>query len=119
METFLYYAGKALFEVCLQKYLKQQRKQREHIHEVTTRHQEELAEKNARITALEEENKTLASNMARIVEENNEMKKKLKQMEERLVQLTPDVPKAIEMLRQREMKAREEEEEMSCQFSFF
>ncbi|XP_039176206.1 rho-associated protein kinase 2-like isoform X2 [Crotalus tigris] len=119
METFLYYTGKLLSEVCLSKYQERRRKQREHFQELTARHQEELAEKNARITALEEENKTLASNLAHIVKENNEIKKKLQKAEERLAQLTPDTATLIERLRKRETEAMEEEEEMSSQFSFW
>ncbi|XP_039176211.1 rho-associated protein kinase 2-like isoform X2 [Crotalus tigris] len=104
--------------VCLSKYQERRRKQREHLQEFTARHQEELAAKNARITALEEENKTLASKLADIVKENNAIKKKLQQAEERLAQLTPDTASLIERLRKRETEAMEEEEGMSSQFSF-
>ncbi|XP_039187831.1 stress response protein NST1-like [Crotalus tigris] len=105
METFLYYAGKLLFEVCLQKYRDHQRKQifnvslvgglirnvfweyclttqvfshknteKKQTEEVTSSQEKELAEKDATIRALEEENKTLASELAHLLERNEELK---------------------------------------------
>ncbi|XP_039177703.1 uncharacterized protein LOC120298253 [Crotalus tigris] len=105
METFLYYAGKLLFEVCLQKYRDHQREQilnvslvgglirnvfweyclttqvffhknteQKQIDKVTSSREKELAEKDATIRALEEENKTLASELAHLLERNEELK---------------------------------------------
>ncbi|XP_026563371.1 rab11 family-interacting protein 4-like isoform X1 [Pseudonaja textilis] len=119
METFLYYAGKLLFEVCLRKYNENQRQHKEYISELLARHQEELEEKNARVTALEEENKKLVSNMANAVQENRKLKeklqKKLQETEGRLAQLNTDVTESIEdRRRQHQLEELEGEVEEMC-----
>ncbi|XP_026563373.1 rab11 family-interacting protein 4-like isoform X2 [Pseudonaja textilis] len=124
METFLYYAGKLLFEVCLRKYNENQRQHKEYISELLARHQEELEEKNARVTALEEENKKLVSNMANAVQENRKLKeklqKKLQETEGRLAQLNTDVTESIEdRRRQHQLEELEGEVEEMCSKLFF
>ncbi|XP_039187838.1 rho-associated protein kinase 2-like isoform X1 [Crotalus tigris] len=64
-----------LQKVCLQKYRDHQREQKKkQTEEVTSSQEKELAEKDATIRALEEENKTLASELAHLLERNEELK---------------------------------------------
>uniref|UniRef100_A0A2H6N139 Uncharacterized protein n=1 Tax=Micrurus carvalhoi TaxID=3147026 RepID=A0A2H6N139_9SAUR len=124
METFLYYAGKLLFEICLRKYNESQRQRKEYISELLARHQEELEEKNARVIALEEENKKLVSNMVNAVQENCKLKeklqKKLQETQGRLAQLNTDVTESIEdRRRQCLLEELEGEVEEMCSKVYF
>ncbi|XP_060545374.1 rho-associated protein kinase 1-like isoform X1 [Pantherophis guttatus] len=84
MEIFLYYGGKLLFEVCLNKYKQYQRDQKiKRIEELALLQGRELAEKNVTIRALEEENSHLASKVAVLLRENEELEKKIKDNPER------------------------------------
>ncbi|KAG8124697.1 hypothetical protein E2320_020016, partial [Naja naja] len=96
-----------------------QKQHKEYISELLARHQEELQEKNARVTVLEEENKKLVNNMANAVQENCKLKeklqKKLQETEGRLAQLNTDVTESIEARRmQRQLEELEGEVEEMC-----
>ncbi|XP_034287880.1 rho-associated protein kinase 1-like [Pantherophis guttatus] len=100
METFLYYGGKLLFEVCLKKYKEYQRDQKiKRIEELALLQRRELAEKDATIRTLEEENSHLASKVAVLIRENEELEKKIKDNPER--DADRDMPKEYKVLKEK------------------